>query len=366
MNFWEIIILFFSFQAFVFSLLFFFRRGGDKMANSLLAVLLLLFSYNMFYNVLFWSRFSLDLYTFLTLTYAIPLSLYGPLFYLYIRRITTGKSLKLIHALHALPFLYIIYQFGSFYLLPLRTKKHVMQNGLLGDYTNIIPYTYILIVAILFSYGLLTLIKFSRYYRSDPEMAAWLKTITVTFFLFTLSHVFYCTMSKLNLIEVEQDYIVSIFMALLISSVGYFAFVHASIFNGTPIKKIIPFVKYEKTGLSTEFSLEMKEKLEVLMAEKKPYLNPDLRLDHLANMLDVSRHHASQIINEHFSVNFFDFVNRFRIKEAERLLSSDDERLSISDIAFQSGFNNRISFYKAFKKVLNTTPSDYREHNMAS
>ncbi|MEX0289064.1 MAG: helix-turn-helix domain-containing protein, partial [Flavobacteriaceae bacterium] len=192
------------------------------------------------------------------------------------------------------------------------------------------------------------------------------KVISAVFISFTVSHIVYRALVMSGLITFEFDYFITIFMVLLIASVCYFAFVHSSVFNGTPIKRLIPFVKYEKTGLSPEFSLEMKERLLSVMDEERPFLNPDVRLDTIAKLLDVSRHHASQIINEHFSVNFFDFINKYRIKEAQRLLTASEPTLSITDIAFQSGFNNRISFYKAFKKILGTTPSDYREHTLAS
>ncbi|NVN17500.1 helix-turn-helix domain-containing protein [Muricauda sp. HICW] len=119
--------------------------------------------------------------------------------------------------------------------------------------------------------------------------------------------------------------------------------------------------KYEKTGLSESFSLELKNKLELLMNEEKLYLNHELRLDDIAELLDISRHHASQVINENFNLSFYDFVNSYRIEEAKNRLCSDFENTSesISDIAYQCGFNNRVSFYKAFKKVTQVTPKEF-------
>lgn len=119
--------------------------------------------------------------------------------------------------------------------------------------------------------------------------------------------------------------------------------------------------KYEKTGLSAAFSLELKSKLEYLMHTKKLYLNHELRLDDIAELLDISRHHASQVINENFGASFYDFINAYRIEEAKNKLATGFENSSesISDIAYQCGFNNRVSFYKAFKKVTGTTPTEF-------
>ncbi|WP_165769887.1 helix-turn-helix domain-containing protein [Flagellimonas pacifica] len=98
------------------------------------------------------------------------------------------------------------------------------------------------------------------------------------------------------------------------------------------------------------------------MNTKKVYLKHELKLDDIAELLDVSRHHASQIINENFKTNFYDYINGHRIEEAKYKLSKDRERKkSISDIAYECGFNNRVSFYKAFKKLTHATPTQFLE-----
>lgn len=129
---------------------------------------------------------------------------------------------------------------------------------------------------------------------------------------------------------------------------------------GTEMKPLDPKDKYGKTGLSKSFSLELKNRLEYLMANQKLYLQHQLKLDDIAELLDISRHHASQVINENFQVSFYDYINAFRIEDAKRQLVSDyDPSKSISDLAYECGFNNRVSFYKAFKKLTATTPTEY-------
>ncbi|MEO9512585.1 MAG: helix-turn-helix domain-containing protein [Flavobacteriaceae bacterium] len=124
--------------------------------------------------------------------------------------------------------------------------------------------------------------------------------------------------------------------------------------------------KYGKTGLSKSFSLELKNRLEYLMTDQKLYLQHQLKLDDIAELLDISRHHASQVINENFQVSFYDYINAFRVEDAKRQLSSNfDGTKSISDLAYECGFNNRVSFYKAFKKITLTTPIEYMEKKVA-
>ncbi|WP_318310403.1 helix-turn-helix domain-containing protein [Flagellimonas crocea] len=120
-------------------------------------------------------------------------------------------------------------------------------------------------------------------------------------------------------------------------------------------------IKYEKTGLSEAFSQELKDKLENVMSEEKLYLNHELRLGDIADLLNISRHHASQVINENFNMSFYDYVNSYRIEEAKSKLGSSFENTStsISDVAYQCGFNNRVSFYKAFKKITRITPKEF-------
>lgn len=119
--------------------------------------------------------------------------------------------------------------------------------------------------------------------------------------------------------------------------------------------------KYEKTGLSRSYSLELKNRLLEIMEVEKVYLDPELRLDHIAKMLHISRHHASQVINENFDMGFNDFINAHRIDEAKKRLLSGFENSpeTMSDIAYSCGFNNRASFYREFKKKTNRTPKEF-------
>lgn len=97
------------------------------------------------------------------------------------------------------------------------------------------------------------------------------------------------------------------------------------------------------------------------MTTEKPYLEADLSLPELANKLDIPSHHLSRVINEQFGVNFFDFVNQYRVEEVKsRINNPEFENLSLLGIAFDCGFNTKSAFNRVFKKMTGFTPSEYK------
>ena len=98
------------------------------------------------------------------------------------------------------------------------------------------------------------------------------------------------------------------------------------------------------------------------MVKQKPYLNPDLNLDNLAETLSIPTRNLSQIINVAFNQNFFDFISDYRIHEARRVLSDPAyKKQTILDILYEVGFNSKSSFNQLFKKKTGMTPSEFRK-----
>ena len=116
--------------------------------------------------------------------------------------------------------------------------------------------------------------------------------------------------------------------------------------------------KYTKSGLTPSYSVELKEQLSDLLENEKIYLKNDVSLDVIAERLNTTRHNASQVINEHFGLNFFDLINKYRIQDAVEILQNDTSR-TIIDVAYQVGFNNKVTFNKSFKRFLSQTPTQY-------
>lgn len=98
------------------------------------------------------------------------------------------------------------------------------------------------------------------------------------------------------------------------------------------------------------------------MKTEKPYLNPKLTIQELADQVDIPAHHISKLINDHFGQNFFEFVNQYRVEEVKSRLNNDKySHFSLLGIAYESGFNSKSAFNRVFKKLTGTTPSQYKK-----
>ena len=121
------------------------------------------------------------------------------------------------------------------------------------------------------------------------------------------------------------------------------------------------YQKYQKSGLKEQDLLRHKRELEVLMVQEKKYLDSNLTLSKLADYMNISTNHLSQIINGQFEKNFYDFVNHYRIAEAMSLISDKNSGRSTLDTAFEVGFGSSSGFYHAFKKITGQTPTQFKK-----
>ncbi|WP_275141301.1 AraC family transcriptional regulator [Elizabethkingia meningoseptica] len=120
----------------------------------------------------------------------------------------------------------------------------------------------------------------------------------------------------------------------------------------TEKKKLIPDQDFEA----------LKQKLLSLMETQKPYLDGELNLLKLSELININAHQLSYLMNNGFNENFFQFVNKYRVEYAKKLLSGDpSKKFSILGIAFESGFNSKTSFNTIFKKTMGITPSEFRK-----
>jgi len=96
------------------------------------------------------------------------------------------------------------------------------------------------------------------------------------------------------------------------------------------------------------------------MEEKKLFLDENISLPQLAEMLDILPNYLSQVINERFQKNFYDFINSYRVEEFKRVVAlGKNKNKTFFGLALDCGFNSKASFNSSFKKLSGITPSEF-------
>lgn len=111
----------------------------------------------------------------------------------------------------------------------------------------------------------------------------------------------------------------------------------------------------------------LKEELISYFKEDEPYLNPQLTLKYVADVLGLTTNKISYLINQVFKVNFNDFVNSYRLNHFKTIaLDPKNSHLTILGLAYDSGFNSKSVFNTYFKKTEGITPKAWLKANINS
>jgi AraC-like DNA-binding protein len=170
----------------------------------------------------------------------------------------------------------------------------------------------------------------------------------------------------------EGNYLISVAASIFVIFLGFFGIRQTTVFAHHSFHEIIEEVKktddfkerYYKSGLKKEQVDLIKNKLIGLMESEKYYLDNKLSLNQLAKHIEINPNYLSQVINEHYSKNFYDFVNSYRIEEFKT--KSKDPKFknySILALALECGFNSKSAFYSVFKKQLGVSPTEFLKIN---
>ncbi len=318
------------------------------------------------------------------------LMLHGPLFYLYLKALSTSGSRPVAHDLfHLGPFfLFAIYLFIMNTLYGQSAGIH-LEHG--HSVHQPIVFTIFLIwialsgpVYFLWSVRLFrrhtSLLKSNFSYKERISIG-WLKTLVIIFgIVWTVLMGIAATYHILGLFDWQFcTHGITLSISVFIILTGYFGLRQKGIFlepvlHDSEVVEVLAehkptndisdnssIKKYSTTGLKEGDAEEHAEVLRSFMRNQKPYLEPELTLSALSEKLSIPSHHLSQVINEKFELNFFDFVNQYRVEEAKkRILDPAYAGLSLFGIALDSGFNSKSSFNRLFKKFTGKTPSEYK------
>lgn len=123
-----------------------------------------------------------------------------------------------------------------------------------------------------------------------------------------------------------------------------------------------PEKKYVRSGLDESAAAMITTRLNRAMKELKLYRQPDLNLNQLADAIGATPAWLSQTINQNYNTNFFDYVNNFRVRELQVILSDPAQAdANLLELALMAGFNSKSTFNHCFKKMTGQTPSAWRK-----
>lgn len=317
---------------------------------------------------------------------------YGVFFYFYTRELTCPGQyfIRGYQWLHFFPSLIFVASVWSIFLLDTQTiialiNTDAQPTGWFLTVAIIVgimetPLTYCHVAAYFFiSYRLLiqhqNKIK-DNFSFTEKINLQWLKTL-----IFSLLCI-YCLWLLNNFLpdwlipEFSIDNMLGLSIVVLIYFVGYMGLRQPIIFSGMgdqPIAQlqaeaVEPVIDADKNEAAPTRSLlidqsqqtQLLETLEKTLKSEEYYLKNDLSLADLAQAMEISTHYLSEVINVKAGVNFYEYINRYRVNYAQDLLKDKTRKLTVLEVAMQSGFNSKSAFYTAFKKQLGMTPTQYK------
>lgn len=317
--------------------------------------------------------------------------LLGPSLYLYSQLVTTGKNrFQINHLFLLIPVIIITIGFSNFifgnakdfFFAPQPESWIYKITFYVWMYNS--PIFYILIIVLLKKHSK----RIRQYYSYSKNVdLKWLYFLSNGFAVFLFFLLFSSYIRQLFHLPLPSSFQYTwLVMVIYIFGIGLYGYKQKGVFTdienssipiifGPEINKpnilMTPKVvessvekekiAYEKSGLNKEEAERLSHNLQSLMEKDRPYLDSEMDLTSLAKILCTTTHNLSQVINEYFGKNFYEFINEYRIEEAKKLLlDSEFKEYKIIVIALECGFNSKSTFYNLFKKSTSLTPAEYR------
>jgi AraC-like DNA-binding protein len=355
MNAIRFIFLIASIQGFITFLALFSFGKSHRKANYYLSFTVLILAINMLSDYLFHGKEPLEFMSHGNF-HALLGFAYGPFIYLYTRALTgvlsPGKGMIAIY--------FIPFSLASLYMLMCTVP---------GLYPTVGKYYFLVELLSLFNnlvFIVLSIICIKRYEKAITNSFSNLEKLSlqwVRIILYSISGIMIIAMA-LYLAKVYFD-LIWVLLALLIYFMSYYSLRRPEILTGLVAEG--KYNKYVKSSLSPELIHKNKSKIEKCMQEEKVFLDSEITLPVLAEKLSIPVHHLSQIINQEYGKNFYEFISYFRIEAAREMMRSPEyTEMKIIDICYRVGFNSISAFNKSFKNFSGLTPTQFRKNNSQS
>ncbi len=280
--------------------------------------------------------------------------LIGPLVYFFILRRISTVSTSYTDILHAIPFL-----FCSLYVYFNPIDTHLEQFVLLAAW-NVVTLTYLVLSA-----RLLLALKKRRDQSSSRSYDLsyfWGVTLVVGILLFVIADIvmsfFILSSLKIPAFALLGFELSRALVCLLLVLQFQFGEVTSNIIPGAEVPRN-ELDKERELRLEISTARQLAELLERKMTKELLFRQPDINLRNLSEHMGVGTHELSEVLNSFMKTNFYSYINRKRIEYAAMTLISEPN-MAIVDVAINSGYNSKATFYSSFKKIIGSTPSQYR------
>lgn len=276
--------------------------------------------------------------------------LFGPSLWLhfnYIKNPTLKFQSKQL--LHGIPFLlFILYLIPNFFVYDgLERLRYIHSNFM----NHIMPLNYIRTTHVAaYGFVMLVVIYRERLYKNNRK-GIYLLIIAIIYFLTAVLQS-YLTRFADNF----RQFSIYFFLASTIFLIaGYVLFRYPELLE--QIQE-----KYFNSNLHSSDKERIIYKIEETRSTPSVFLDSKLNLNKFCLSIDERPHHVSQVFSEIFETSFTHFVNKERVEVAKRILQDPSkDALKILAVAFESGFNNNVTFNKAFVKFTGMTPGQFRK-----
>lgn len=319
------------------------------------------------------------------LTYPL-LFLIGPSFFLYTKKLwNSNYGVRWIHLLMLIPTMWALWDSSGWILFDLSQKSEILKNAQPWRQPEISAVAFIKF-GVLISHTAIYLglvVKDLKSYQNTIQenlsnnnqilKLSWLRKLAMGLFLyvsgFFVTMVLLATTNQYGLL-IDRTWIVV--FSLFIHAVGFLAIQQSHFFSKEMEKEELSNVpgkdainKYKNSPLEASTAEQIFLDLKRSMEEGRLFLNPELKASEVAGVLGIPVYQLSHLLSLKSEYNFFDFVNEYRVKEAQNLLlNPENNHLTVLAIGFEAGFNNKSSFNRAFKKFTGETPSGYKKESL--
>ena len=320
-----------------------------------------------------------------------PLNYLTPvLSYLYVRAVLFNEKRFTYKDLpHLIPFLILFISYIPYYLLPI-AEKAIIVKSIVNDMSMAEKYNFGFIPEKLYFifipiqtifYVILQWRLLFQYKKSNKQIEIqnqldivikWIRIFTASSSLFIIGY-FILIILALNIPSFFYTpagmLIPGLCLSISFFIISCYLLINPYVLSGLPFIKykqnesnLLENEKSEVLFIETDYSNEIKL-IDDYFIQKRSFLKQGLTLGIVAVELNIPPRELSYIINNYYTTKFNDFVNKYRVDYIlQKVGMSHLDIYTLESLSKEAGFTHKSSFYRAFKKIHNVSPSEYLEN----